>query len=235
MASGSALAFFLDGPLQSWGVSSRFQRRGSESFPTKSGVLGLLAAALGIDKNAEDEAEHLAPIRQLRLTVYRVEPLERSHPVVRLEDFHTVGGGYDAKDPVERLRISHKASGGPSTTIITHRTYLTDARFAVVLEGDSAVLERCREALQDPRWGVWFGRKSCLPASPLAPTPAPTGEESLNQLLTKLGTASSTTWQAVEGREEVAAVGHSTGVWFAPDQPVSFGKREFRSRPVKRS
>lgn len=235
MASESALAFFLDGPLQAWGVSSRFQRRGSESFPTKSGVLGLLAAALGIDKNAEDEAEHLAPIGQLRISVYRVERAEHPRTVVRLDDFHTVGGGYDAKDPVERLRISHKASGGPSTTIITHRTYLTDARFAVVLEGDSAVLERCRAALEDPQWGVWLGRKSCLPASPLAPTPAPTGEESLTQLLTKLSTATSFNWHTVEGRNEAPAGDAAHGVWFQPDQPVSFGKRQFRSRPVKRS
>ena len=46
----AAVGLVLDAPLQSWGVDSRFQRRGTNAHPSKSAVLGLLAAALGIDK-----------------------------------------------------------------------------------------------------------------------------------------------------------------------------------------
>lgn len=205
MASDAALAFFLDGPMQSWGVSSRFQRRGSESFPSKSGVIGLLAAALGMDKHAPDESGQLEPLAKTRFSVYRVTPENLHRQVLRLEDFHTVGGGYDAKDPVERLRISHKASGGPSTTVITHRTYLTEARFVVVLEGESGTLARCRTALEDPQWGVWFGRKSCLPASPLTPVLAGSKAEALGALLTILGQRSVSPWKIEEGREQSEA------------------------------
>ena len=42
----------LAGPLQSWGVESKFETRRTQSYPTKSGVIGLLAAALGYPRDA---------------------------------------------------------------------------------------------------------------------------------------------------------------------------------------
>jgi CRISPR system Cascade subunit CasD len=228
MASEPALAFYLDGPMQSWGASSRFQHRKTESFPTKSGVLGLLAAALGIDKHAPDEAERLAPLAALQFSVFAVVNSEKPREIVRLVDFHTVGGGYDRNDPVERLHITTKASGGPSTTVITHRTYLTDARFIAVLSGDPTLLQTCAAALEDPKWGVWFGRKSCLPAAPLSPVLADSPSEAVAAVLEKLN--SQTKLAVSHGQEQ----SEGDGTWFQSDQPVSFGKREFRSRPVKR-
>ena len=84
----------------------------------------------------------------------------------RLEDFHTVGGGYDK----ETQRQSHprKASGGPcDNPTVTRRQYLLDARFGVILAGDRECWSVWLTALQDPVWGVWFGRKSCIPAAPI--------------------------------------------------------------------
>jgi CRISPR system Cascade subunit CasD len=43
----SVLLLRLAGPLQSWGDSSRFVNRRTRTEPTKSGVIGLLAAAQG--------------------------------------------------------------------------------------------------------------------------------------------------------------------------------------------
>ena len=229
MASEQSLAFYLDGPLQAWGASSRFRHRKTESFPTKSGVLGLLAAALGIDKHAPEESSLLEPLAALRFSVYQVMLTEKPRPVIRIEDFHTVGGGFDAGDPVQRLHISQKASGGPSTTVLTHRTYLTDARFVAVLTGNAATLQTCAEALQNPVWGVWFGRKSCLPASPLLPTLADSPDEAVSNLLEKIGASEKVTLP--QGQEEV----EHDGAWFQADQPVSFGRREFQSRPVRRT
>lgn len=220
-----ALAIYLDAPLQSWGVSSRFQRRDTGSHPSKSGVLGLIAAAMGIDKHAADEASRLAPLAACRFNVFLVSRLDNGHPALRLEDYHTVGGGYDRDDPVDRLRIARKASGGPSTTVVTRRFYLEQTRFAAVLEGATGILESAADALQDPVWGVWFGRKCCLPAAPLLPTLAPTSAESLRLLLEKLHAR-----VANEGRAERAG----DGAWYQNDEPVSFGKREFRSRPLSR-
>lgn len=229
MASKSTLAFYLDGPMQSWGASSRFQHRKTESFPTKSGVLGLLSAALGIDKHAPDESERLAPLAALEFSAFAVVHSEHPREVVRLLDFHTVGGGYDRNDPVERLHITTKASGGPSTTVITHRTYLTDARFIVVLSGDPTVLQTCATALADPKWGVWFGRKSCLPASPLSPVLAVSPSEAVAAILEKVNSEAKVT--IARGQEQ--ADGDDS--WFQADQPISFGRREFQSRPVRRT
>jgi CRISPR system Cascade subunit CasD len=222
----AALAIYLDAPLQSWGVSSRFQRRGTESAPSKSGVLGLIAAAMGIDKHGPDESERLAPLSACRFSVFPLATGENTAPVLRLEDFHTVGGGYDRDDPVDKLRIARKASGGVSTTIVTRRFYLEQARFAALIEGDSGILQKAAAALEDPVWGVWFGRKCCLPAAPLLPTLASSISKALDALLQKTGSRI-----VGEGRIEQ----DGDGAWHHPDQPVSFGRREFISRPLSRS
>jgi CRISPR system Cascade subunit CasD len=222
----AALAIYLDAPLQSWGVSSRFQRRGTESAPSKSGVLGLIAAAMGIDKHGPDESERLAPLSACRFSVFPLATGENTAPVLRLEDFHTVGGGYDRDDPVDKLRIARKASGGVSTTIVTRRFYLEQARFAALIEGDSGILQKAAAALEDPVWGVWFGRKCCLPAAPLLPTLASSISKALDALLHKTGSRI-----VGEGRIEQ----DGDGAWHQPDQPVSFGRREFISRPLSRS
>ena len=76
----SVLALRLAGPLQSWGASSRFTLRTTESAPTQSGVIGLLAAAAGIERG--DDAG-LAPLAALRFGV-RID-----QPGIRIRDFHT--------------------------------------------------------------------------------------------------------------------------------------------------
>jgi CRISPR system Cascade subunit CasD len=43
----TTLLLRLAAPLQSWGVDAKFDRRGTERIPTKSAVIGLIAAALG--------------------------------------------------------------------------------------------------------------------------------------------------------------------------------------------
>jgi CRISPR system Cascade subunit CasD len=226
--SSNALAFYLDAPLQAWGASSRFQRRETEAFPTKSGILGLIAAALGIEKHSADEPEQLRPLAALKFSVLRVE--RKAGSVQRLSDFHTVGGGYDRKHPVESLHVARKASGGVcENAVITHRTYLTDARFIAVLEGGRDVLERCADALENPKWGVWFGRKCCLPAAPLSPVVASTPTEAIQALVNRFGLDDMIPAYA-QGQEE----SDGDGAWFPSDQPISFGKREYQARPVRR-
>ena len=53
----------------------------------------------------------------------------------------------------------------------TYRHYLLDARFGVLIEGPAALLEEIAAALRNPKWGVWLGRKCCLPASPVLAAP----------------------------------------------------------------
>ncbi len=192
MSDSAALAFVLDAPLQSWGVDSRYQQRDTAAFPTKSAIIGLLAAALGIDKHAPDERERLAPYTALNLTVVRAA-LDQSRPGGRLSDFHTIGGGYDAAIPWQKQSIPRKAGGGPFSTVITRRTYLTDSAFIAILEGPRSVLEAAAAAILDPVWGIWLGRKSCIPARPLAPTIESSAQQTFDSL--RFNSISLSKWQ----------------------------------------
>lgn len=159
MSPDVCLALLLDGPLQSWGHASRFDRRTSAMHPTRSGVLGLIAAAMGIDKHSPGESEQLrrlGPIRVTTVTLGRQGQSGEPIPMRRLEDYHTVTGIRRASGKVEK-----------DATVQTYRHYLLDARFGVLLEGPMTLLEEVATALRDPKWGVWFGRKSCVPARPV--------------------------------------------------------------------
>ena len=239
-----AVAFLLDGPMQSWGASSRFTRRETEAFPTKSALIGLLAAAAGIDKHAPDEAEKLAPFSALRLTVYRL-PRAQGKFVQRLSDFHTVGGGYDARaSAFDKMSIPRKASGGASANaVITHRTYLTDARFIASFQGAAETITAVHAQLENPVWGVWFGRKTCLPAMPLSPSLGTDFHAATSALLDHLRKWEEATHRAsippdldpthLERWEEPVGDKTAPGDFYLNDQPVTFGPREFHSRPVR--
>jgi CRISPR system Cascade subunit CasD len=239
-----ALAILLDGPMQSWGSSSRFTRRETEAFPTKSALVGMLAAAAGIDKHAQDEAENLAPYSALRLTVYRL-PRAAGRLVGRLSDFHTVGGGYDAKaSAFDKMSIPRKASGGASANaVITHRTYLNEARFIACFEGDPETITAAILQLDDPIWGVWFGRKTCLPAMPLSPVAGTDARAAASTLIGRIREWEATTDRTslptdldpnhLERWEEPAGDQTQPGDFHLHDQPVNFGQREFHSRPIR--
>ena len=230
------LGFLIDSPLMSWGVSSRFSQRETEAYPTKSALIGLMAAAMGIDNQDTGESVALAPLLELKLTVFRLER-GPGRPFGRLSDFHTVGGGFDPRESnFSRMSIPRKASGGPSANAaITRRTYLTEARFIAVLRGEEVVLKDVSRALLDPVWGVWFGRKTCIPAMPLSPVIATSYREVLAAILLKLDKDIGD----VEGLEGVTEE-DGEGRWFQPDQPIAFGRHHaavpepYQSRPVRR-
>ncbi|MFH9660227.1 type I-E CRISPR-associated protein Cas5/CasD [Streptomyces sp. NPDC017248] len=141
MSRTGVLVLRLAGPLQSWGVSSRFTRRTTESAPTKSGVVGLLAAAAGIERG--DDAR-LAPLAALRFGV-RVD-----QPGTRVRDFHT----------------AHHGVTGASMPL-SERFYLADAVFVAALEGDHALLTSLCDALRTPAYPPYLGRRSCPPTEPV--------------------------------------------------------------------
>jgi len=159
-AETAYLAMYLDAPLQSWGYQSRFDRRTTLSYPTRSGVLGMICAAMGIDRA---DSARLADFADIGMTVYTLT----QHG--RLTDYHTVGGGWDRK--THPLNVVRKAQDPPGRnsgdTVVTHREYLQSSRFGVVLAGQTALIAAIADALRDPTWGIWLGRKSCIPASPV--------------------------------------------------------------------
>jgi CRISPR system Cascade subunit CasD len=213
MSSNACLALLLDGPMQSWGHASRFERRTSALHPTRSGILGIIAAALGIDKHALDEAAQLAPLDALRVTTVKFDKRGargQELPIQRLEDYHTVTGIRRASGKVDK-----------EATVQTYRHYLLDARFGVLIEGQSALLEEIAAALRNPKWGVWLGRKCCLPASPLLVAHSSDRADAWRQLLLRADFSANETIEHFDRVIEAAAT--DFGADMIEDTPVAFG------------
>ncbi|MEU4098223.1 type I-E CRISPR-associated protein Cas5/CasD [Streptomyces sp. NPDC026673] len=137
----SVLSLQLAGPLQSWGATARFARRTTEVAPTKSGVLGLLAAAMGLDR--EDETG-LAELAELRFGV-RID-----QPGTPLRDFHT----------------AHHFDTGEAMPL-SERHYLADAVFVAAVEGPAFLIDRLHAAVRAPVYLPYLGRRSCPPSRAL--------------------------------------------------------------------
>ncbi|TCT22989.1 type I-E CRISPR-associated protein Cas5/CasD [Thiobaca trueperi] len=136
----------LVGPMQSWGTTSRFDERDSQLEPSKSGVLGLICAALG-----RDRAESVEDLARLRMGVR----VDREGLLMR--DYQTATGVMTAAGKAD-----------PKRTVVSPRYYLADAAFLVGLEGDDRqLLESIDAALRDPVWPLALGRKSFPPAVPI--------------------------------------------------------------------
>jgi CRISPR system Cascade subunit CasD len=237
-----SLAFYIDAPMLSWGASSKYQFRETEAFPTKSAIVGILAAAIGVDKHSDDEADQLTPLSALRLIVARVPKRSRGRDLdsVRLTDFHTIGGGYDkAASLREKMSIPRKASGAPFGTVITRRTYLTETTFVAILEGGSDQLETVKAALENPLWGIWFGRKTCLPATPLTPTLGDTVDCAFQSLLETLPNHQPQALDNFDYQEEIPNGDEQDGDFFQSDQPIAYGQHHgpvpaaYRARAVR--
>lgn len=133
--------------MQSWGTRSRFDERDTGLEPSKSGVLGLLSAAMGIDRC---DWENLEPLARLRMGV------REDRPGVLRYDYHTAQN-VAPDDPSRVLR-----------TDVSQRYYLADAIFLVVLEGEGrGLLERAHAALRNPHWSLYLGRKAFVPGQPV--------------------------------------------------------------------
>lgn len=135
----TALVLRLAGPLQSWGSSSRFTRRSTERAPTKSGVLGMLAAAQG-----RRRTDPVADLAGLRFGV-RID-----QPGSVLRDFHT----------------AHTVAG--KSMPLSNRYYLQDAVFVAAVEGEDGLVRGLEQAVRRPAFPLFLGRRSCPPAGPVA-------------------------------------------------------------------
>lgn len=138
----TVLLLRLAGPLQSWGDSSRFVQRNTRQEPTKSGVIGLIAAAQG--RHRVDTIEDLAGL------VYGVRT-EQPGQLVR--DFQTA-----------QQWQSPKKDGSVQSLPLSYRYYLSDAVFLAGIEADPTLLEGIRDAIVSPVFPLYLGRRSCPPA-----------------------------------------------------------------------
>ena len=148
----STLLLRLAAPLQAWGTASKFERRRTQREPSKSGVIGMLAAALGLRRDAD-----LSELTALRFGVR----VDREGKVIR--DFHTAQAV-----KTEKKAKKEKTEEPEKIGYVTSRYYLSDAVFLVGLESeDHALLEKIETALRAPYFPLFLGRRSCPPTLPL--------------------------------------------------------------------
>jgi len=123
--------------MQSWGYRSRFDYRDTALEPTRSGVIGLICAAMGIARG-----EDISRFDDIRMGV-RVDKPGRPE-----RDYHT------ALDVI-------KADGKGTDTVVSHRDYIADASFTVGLQsGNKDLLEEISNHLKSPVWPLFLGRKA---------------------------------------------------------------------------
>ena len=143
----------LEGPMQSWGERARWGVRDTAPEPTKSGIVGLLACALGLSE--DDDLRGLTGHIDIGVRCDR--------PGRRLVDYHTVSGGVmSAERKVKRNATTHEPE-----TVVSWRSYLHDASFLVVVQAGEGLIERLAEAVQAPHWPIFLGRESCPPTLPV--------------------------------------------------------------------
>jgi CRISPR system Cascade subunit CasD len=153
----------LEGVFQSWGFDSQYDRRNTRMMPTRSAIAGICCAALGYDRGSLDEHRFLTvEFPNLKMTSISVSKKIQTQfsagPKTlkprRMSDYHTV-------------QNTRKAIGGIKSCHLTSRYYISDAMFGVLLFGDYSLLNTIADALKDPIWGLWLGRKCCIPSAPI--------------------------------------------------------------------
>jgi CRISPR system Cascade subunit CasD len=160
----STLLLRLAAPLQAWGSSSKFNKRMTEREPTKSGVIGMIAAALG-----RSRTDDISDLQSLKFGVR----IDQEGQLIK--DFHTART-FDNKQ-----------------AFISSRYYLVDALFVVGLEGEEDLLQKIDQAIKNPVFPLYLGRRSCPPVGPVS-----LGIKKGLCLLDALKDLSVTPWQAAD-------------------------------------
>lgn len=192
----------LQAPMQSWGCASHFSVRDTAREPTKSGVIGLICAALGRSRSAD-----LQDLAELKMGVR----VDREGKLMK--DYHIAQKVY-------------QAAGGQKASEPSNRYYLADAAFLAGLEGNLLTLEAIQNAVQFPRWGLFLGRKSFPPAKPVW---LKNGLRKGEDLMTALTTFPVL---AKNGEKLRLMLDDPEGHITCNDVPLSFEERQFISRRV---
>jgi CRISPR system Cascade subunit CasD len=229
----------LAAPLQSWGGQTDFNRRETLAEPTRSGVIGLLAAAQG--RRRGDPIEDLL---HLRLGV-RVD-----QPGSLLRDYHTVSDfrGVPLLTAQLSAKGAQKRTQPAKHTAVTQRYYLQDAAFVAVVEGPQELLHGLTAAVRRPAFPLALGRRACVPTQPLLLTEEPSAgalwRGSLSSVLERIP------WQATEAVRRVmrqrgqaptrtrlaTTVDDLEGQELRTDVPTTFAPKErsYMTRRVRR-
>lgn len=211
----------LAGPMQSWGTTSRFDQRDTGKEPSKSGVIGLLAAAQGIDREIWNE--DMQSLASLSMGV------RHDRAGVPKRDYQTAGCA--ASDTIVKADGSQAKDGG----VVSDRHYLADAVFLVGLESpDRALLERAHAALNNPVWPLALGRKSYVPSESVWLHGGVVDAPLLDALAAWPWLAAPHKWEAAPEALLVSLESADSSGALKMDQPLSsFAERRFGARYVR--
>lgn len=143
------LVLRLEGPLQSWGENAKWDFRDSSTMPTKSGIVGLLGCAMGVERSSPV----LVELAQSITVAVRAD-----RPGVRFVDFQTVEG-----NPLRTADGGKRKNG----VFLSPHAYLQDSCFTVFIDTTPEWQQRIISALENPRWCMYLGRKNCVPSRPI--------------------------------------------------------------------
>jgi CRISPR system Cascade subunit CasD len=202
--------------MQAWGVQSRFTERDTLTEPSKSGVVGLLCAAQGLEREQADVF-----LAEFNRANFRMGVRVDREGIVRY-DWHTAG------------KEGHRKADGKietKTGITSRRYYLADACFLVGLAGDNMSLLQClNDALANPVWPLYLGRKAFVPSDPPY---LPNGLKPGMDLETILRNFKPLTSRRAPGPARLVLEDPENGYLVRPDHPLSFVQRHFSSRRLR--
>ncbi len=227
-AKKPTLLLWLAGPLQSWGTVSNGKPVGTLEFPTRSGVLGMLACAAG---KGGEQREWLARMSTCRQDVKGYAPVVDGRIAVAplLRDFQTMGFGWDAGVPWQDMHIPRDARGRRAPKATTCE-YVQDMAFACAVEmPDEESARFFFGSLARPVWTVSLGKKCCAPSDFIPMGVYSSREEAFaasDARAAERGRACS-----IEAYDGILPGGDETIV--LNDVPLTFGlRRSFRTRSV---
>lgn len=138
----ATLLIEIEGVMQSWGYRGRFSYRETALEPTKSGVTGIIAACLGMKRDAD--------LSELSNLIFGV----------RVDSEGTI-----KKEFQTALNVINTEGKNPQTQL-TYRQYLANARFIAGVEGNLELLTKIKTAIQNPYFSPFLGRKSYINSVP---------------------------------------------------------------------
>jgi CRISPR system Cascade subunit CasD len=190
----------------------------------------MLAAACGIDKNNDQEEEQwLKDVATLSMTTLLFKRGSR------LTDFHTVGANYDRENPWKKKMTPLSAEGKTKPDpVVTQRDYLTDSIFGVMFTGEDTSIDKLAAGLLNPVWGIWLGRKSCIPTEPVFAGLFASKEEAISALKERYHRSLSRVNDTHFDATDIICVYETqdNAMDMIRDIPISFKQRKFYARTI---
>ena len=156
-----ALAFLLYAPMQSWGDIAVGEIRNTYRYPSKSGIIGLISAAMGLDRY--EDGDRIAELNSALRVAIRVDGDDSV-----LVDYHTTQVPARRKGAQYRMRAD-ELRAPELETILSTREYLCDAVYSIFCFGEASLLREIKSKLEQPARVLYLGRKSCPLAIPCSP------------------------------------------------------------------